>query len=116
MWREQPRDMPIALPPATPHAYGGAELGVGARLWHQSLTSPSGAYSLLHQPDGDLVLFDKAARRAVWATHTGGRTTGTWNSAPTATWWSAISAARRCGGRAPRDRARDGWWWTTRAA
>lgn len=70
IWREGMRNLPTVLPPAQPHAYGGPELGRGARLWHQSLSSPSGAYTLVHQDDGNLVLYDNPAHRAVWATNT----------------------------------------------
>ncbi|MFI5689986.1 DUF6461 domain-containing protein [Streptomyces sp. NPDC051636] len=70
LWREGMRNVPTVLPPAVPHAYGGPELGRGARLWHQSLTSSSGAYTLVHQDDGNLVLYDNAAHREMWATHT----------------------------------------------
>ena len=70
IWRDGMRNVPTVLPPARPHAYGGPELERGARLWHQSLTAPSGAYTLVHQDDGNLVLYDNPAQRAVWATNT----------------------------------------------
>ncbi|QKV96017.1 Curculin domain-containing protein (mannose-binding) lectin [Streptomyces sp. NA02950] len=70
IWREGMRNLPTVLPPAQPHPYGGPELGRGARLRHQSLTSLSGAYTLVHQDDGDLVLYHNATHRAVWATNT----------------------------------------------
>lgn len=70
LWREGARDLPTALPPAVPHAYGGPALGRGARLRHQSLTSPSGSHTLVHQDDGNLVLYGNEGRHAAWATHT----------------------------------------------
>lgn len=70
LWRERMRDLPAVPPPARPHVYGGAELGRGGRLRHQSLTSISGAYTLVHQDDGNLVLYDNPRHRAVWATDT----------------------------------------------
>ena len=66
-WRDHMRDCPATPPPAVPHAYGGPVLGRGGRLRHQSLASPSGAYTLVHQDDGNLVLYQD---HAVWATNT----------------------------------------------
>lgn len=48
----------------------GAEPGRGGRLRHQSLTSISGAYTLMHQDDGDPVLYSNPEHRTVWATNT----------------------------------------------
>ncbi|MGW7576428.1 DUF6461 domain-containing protein [Streptomyces sp. NPDC054765] len=70
LWSELRRNLETALPPAEPHAYGGPELGAGGRLRHQSLTSPSGTHTLVHQEDGDLVLYCNPAHRAVWSTGT----------------------------------------------
>jgi uncharacterized protein DUF6461 len=70
IWRDDMRDLPAATPPARPHVYGGPELGLGGRLRHQSLTSISGAYTLVHQDDGNLVLYHNPEHRAVWATDT----------------------------------------------
>jgi hypothetical protein len=71
LWREKPHNVPTPLPPpAADHAYGGPELGVGGRLRHQSLTSPSGAYTLVHQVDGNLVCYDNRADRPIWASDT----------------------------------------------
>lgn len=69
-WREGMRDSPAVPPPARSHVYGGPELGCGGRLRHQSLTSISGAYTLVHQDDGNLVLYHNPGHRAVWATNT----------------------------------------------
>lgn len=71
LWREGMRDSPAVPPPARPHVYGGPELGRGGRLRHQSLTSIAGAYTLVHQDDGNLVLYYNPGHRAVWATNTG---------------------------------------------
>jgi hypothetical protein len=70
IWREGMRDLPVLLPPAAPHAYGGPTLGRGGRLRHQSLTSASGSHTLVHQDDGNLVLYCNPAHRAVWTTDT----------------------------------------------
>jgi hypothetical protein len=69
-WRDGMRDSPAAPPPARSHVHGGPELGRGGRLRHQSLTSISGAYTLVHQEDGNLVLYRNAEHRPVWATGT----------------------------------------------
>jgi len=70
LWRDNMRDMPAVPPPAVSHVYGGPELGCGGRLRHQSLTSISGAYTLVHQEDGNLVLYHNPEHCAVWATNT----------------------------------------------
>ncbi|GLY86767.1 DUF6461 domain-containing protein [Actinoallomurus iriomotensis] len=70
LWRDDMRGLTPAPPPARPHVYGGPELGRGGRLRHQSLTSISGVYTLVHQDDGNLVLYYNPERRAVWATDT----------------------------------------------
>ncbi|MFB9839633.1 DUF6461 domain-containing protein [Actinoallomurus acaciae] len=70
LWRDYMRDLSAAPPPAHPHVYGGPELGRGGRLRHQSLTSISGVYTLVHQDDGNLVLYYNPEHRAVWATDT----------------------------------------------
>ncbi|MDN3354800.1 DUF6461 domain-containing protein [Actinomadura sp. DC4] len=70
LWRDGMRDLPAAPPPARGHVHGGPELGCGGRLRHQSLTSISGAYTLVHQDDGNLVLYFNPEHRAVWATNT----------------------------------------------
>jgi hypothetical protein len=71
LWQEICRDVPMVLPPpAEEHAYGGPELGLGGRLRHQSLTSRSGAYTLVHQEDGNLVCYDNRAHQAIWASDT----------------------------------------------
>jgi hypothetical protein len=49
----------------------GARLVVGESLW-----SANNRYRLLYQTDGNLVLYDETARTALWATGTGGTTTG----------------------------------------
>jgi hypothetical protein len=69
LWRDGMRDM-AAPPPARSHVHGGPELGRGGRLWHQSLTSISGGFTLVHQDDGNLVLYSNPEHRAVWATNT----------------------------------------------
>ena len=70
LWRNGMRDSPAVPPPAGAHVHGGPELGCGGRLRHQSLTSITGAYTLVHQDDGNLVLYHNAEHRAVWATNT----------------------------------------------
>lgn len=71
LWHSATPAEPRALaPPAAEHAYGGPAMGLGARLRHQSLTSPSGAYTLVHQEDGNLVGYDNRAHRAMWASGT----------------------------------------------
>lgn len=70
LWRDINHDAPADPPPSTPYAYGGHELPVGGRLWHQSLTSPNGSHTLVHQEDGNLVLYCNSAQEAVWATNT----------------------------------------------
>ena len=70
LWREGMSSLSSTPPPAPPHVYGAAELGRGGRLRHQSLTSISGAYTLVHQDDGNLVLYSNPEQRAVWATDT----------------------------------------------
>lgn len=49
----------------------GTRLLVGESLW-----STNNRYRLLYQTDGNLVLYDETARTALWATGTGGTTTG----------------------------------------
>jgi hypothetical protein len=70
LWREHMRDLAVELPVAEPHAYGGPELGSGGRLRRQSLTSTSGTHTLVHQQDGNLVLYCNPVHRAVWETST----------------------------------------------
>ncbi|QUQ65206.1 hypothetical protein JJ691_29280 [Kutzneria sp. CA-103260] len=70
LWRDTNRDAPCDLPPAIPHAYGGPELPAGGRLRHQSLTSPNGSHTLVHQEDGNLVLYCNSRHQAVWASNT----------------------------------------------
>lgn len=71
LWCEGMHNLETALPPAEPHTYGGPELAGGGRLRHQSLTSASGTHTLVHQEDGNLVLYCNPAHRAVWSTGTG---------------------------------------------
>ncbi|WP_198545927.1 DUF6461 domain-containing protein [Actinacidiphila yeochonensis] len=70
LWRSTSHDAPADPPPSTPYAYGGHELPAGGRLRHQSLTSPNGSHTLVHQENGDLVLYCNSAQRKVWATDT----------------------------------------------
>lgn len=70
LWRMDSGGVGVLVPAASPHAYGGATLEHGGRLRHQSLTSPSGTHTLVHQDDGNLVLYCGASQDAVWATHT----------------------------------------------
>lgn len=70
LWRDTNHDTPSTPPPSAPYAYGGPELPAGGRLRHQSLTSPNGSHTLVHQEDGNLVLYCSSANRAVWATNT----------------------------------------------
>jgi hypothetical protein len=48
----------------------GAEMLAGQTLRRQSLTSPSGEFVLVHQDDGNLVLYRYGQDGAVWATGT----------------------------------------------
>ncbi|MEV4968258.1 MULTISPECIES: DUF6461 domain-containing protein [Streptomyces] len=75
-WHEGEQSLSAPVPAGVPYAYGGPELGVGGRLRHQSLTSPSGAHTLLHQENGDLLLHCHAEHRTVWSTGTGWAGTG----------------------------------------
>ncbi|MCO5967416.1 DUF4241 domain-containing protein [Actinoallomurus soli] len=60
--------------PAGPAAIGDRMLP-GQTLGRQSLTSPSGRHTLVHQDDGNIVLYDNEGRGAVWASGTDGRET-----------------------------------------
>ncbi|OON80128.1 DUF6461 domain-containing protein [Streptomyces tsukubensis] len=70
LWNEGTQSPAAPVSAGAPYAYGGSELGVGGRLRHQSLTSPSGSHTLVHQGDGDLVLRCHAEHRAVWSSGT----------------------------------------------
>ena len=83
LWRDTSHDAPAKVPPSTPYAYGGHVLPAGGQLRHQSLTSPNGAHSLVHQEDGNLVLYCNSAQQAVWATNT---------------WWAGNGWADLCNG------------------
>jgi outer membrane protein assembly factor BamB len=50
----------------------GHEMRLGQTLKRQSLTSPSGEFTLVHQDDGNLVLYRDADGRALWTSGTGG--------------------------------------------
>jgi hypothetical protein len=50
----------------------GNEMRVGQTLRRQSLTSSSGRYTLVHQDDGNLVLYHNAQLRPLWASGTDG--------------------------------------------
>jgi Protein of unknown function (DUF4241) len=50
----------------------GDRLHAGQALRRQSLTSPSGRYTLVHQDDGNLVLYHNTEFRSLWATGTDG--------------------------------------------
>jgi Protein of unknown function (DUF4241) len=50
----------------------GHEMLPGQSLRRQSLTSASGRYTLVHQDDGNLVLYDNAQLRPLWAAGTNG--------------------------------------------
>jgi hypothetical protein len=50
----------------------GHEMRVGQTLRRQSLTSPSGRYTLVHQDDGNLVLYSNTQLNACWASGTDG--------------------------------------------
>jgi hypothetical protein len=64
-------------PLSGPASHGsGSQLFVGQTLRRQSLTSQSGACTLAHQDDGNLVLYRYDRDRAVWASHTQGRSVG----------------------------------------
>ncbi|WP_190812998.1 DUF6924 domain-containing protein [Saccharopolyspora pogona] len=70
LWRESSASTTVAPPPAVSYDYGGPAMGLGSRLRLQSLTSPSGSHTLLHQDDGNLVLYCNATHTPVWATDT----------------------------------------------
>lgn len=71
LWHEGTQRPAAPVPTGTPYAYGGPELPAGGRLRHQSLTSPSGAHTLVHQENGDLVLRCHAGQGGAWSTGTG---------------------------------------------
>lgn len=50
----------------------GHEMRAGQTLRQQALTSPSGTCTLVHQNDGNLVLYNNEGRGAVWSTGTQG--------------------------------------------
>ncbi|UOZ06952.1 DUF4241 domain-containing protein [Amycolatopsis sp. WQ 127309] len=54
----------------------GHELRAGQVLRRQALSSPSGRATLVHQDDGNLVLYDNEGRGTVWSAGTPGRGTG----------------------------------------
>jgi hypothetical protein len=56
---------------ATP-LHGGSWLARGGVLRHQSLTSASGRCTLVHEPDGRVVLYDNALAWPMWDTPTPG--------------------------------------------
>jgi hypothetical protein len=62
--------------PALTHFAQGNEMRAGQTLRRQSLTSPSGRYTFVHQNDDNLVLYDNEGRGAVWSSGTRGRGTG----------------------------------------
>ncbi|MFF2328649.1 MULTISPECIES: Curculin domain-containing protein (mannose-binding) lectin [unclassified Streptomyces] len=70
LWRDIGKGAPADVPPSAVYAYGGPELPAGCRLRNQSLTSPNGSHTLVHQEDGNLVLYCNFEQRAVWATDT----------------------------------------------
>ncbi|MDI2027066.1 DUF4241 domain-containing protein [Saccharopolyspora sp. TS4A08] len=53
----------------------GHEMRVGQTLRRESLTSPNGRFSLVHQDDGNVVLYDNESLRAWWASDTCGADT-----------------------------------------
>jgi hypothetical protein len=67
LWREYSAAFP---PPAAPHEHGGPAMGLGSRLYRQSLTSSSGSHTLLHHSDGDLVLYCNVTHAPVWRSGT----------------------------------------------
>lgn len=71
LWNDSAPNPAAPMSAGAPYAYGGAELGAGGRLRHQSLTSPSGSHTLIHQENGDLLLHCHAEHRTVWSTGTG---------------------------------------------
>jgi len=54
----------------------GSQLGLEQTLRRQSLSSPSGAFVLAHQDDGDLVLYRSIDGRREWSAGTDGTVTG----------------------------------------
>ncbi|SFS72734.1 DUF4241 domain-containing protein [Saccharopolyspora flava] len=53
----------------------GDRMRVGQTLRRESLTSPNGRFSLVHQDDGNIVLYDTESLRAWWASNTCGADT-----------------------------------------
>ncbi|MFJ9623001.1 Curculin domain-containing protein (mannose-binding) lectin [Streptomyces sp. NPDC101181] len=71
LWRNERNPMPDGpVDVGTPYPYGGSFLEVGGRLRNQSLTSPDGTHTLVHQCNGDLALHCHTAHRIVWRTAT----------------------------------------------
>ncbi|PSM44650.1 Curculin domain-containing protein (mannose-binding) lectin [Streptomyces dioscori] len=70
LWHEGAPNRATPVSAGAPYAHGGPELGAGGRLRHQSLTSPSGSHTLVHQGNGDLVLRCNAEHRTVWSAGT----------------------------------------------
>lgn len=71
------RYLKSASPLSGPASYAaGSLMLVGQTLRRQSLTSPSGSSTLVHQNDGNLVLYRYDLDRAVWASNTNGTSAG----------------------------------------
>ncbi|MFG2675538.1 DUF6461 domain-containing protein [Streptomyces sp. NPDC048445] len=70
LWHEGTQRPHEPVPLGTPYAYGGPALEAGGRLRNQSLTSPAGTHTLVHQGNGDLALYCHTEDRAVWTTGT----------------------------------------------
>jgi len=70
------RNQPVGPPPPPPVAPSCGALASGASLAPgQALTSCNGAATLVHQGDGNVVLYDNNSHRAIWHTQTYGRAT-----------------------------------------
>ncbi|MFF5727586.1 DUF6461 domain-containing protein [[Kitasatospora] papulosa] len=72
LWHEGTQRPHGPIPMGAPYAYGGPVLEVGGRLRNQSLTSPDGTHTLVHQDNGDLALHCHTEHRVVWRTATDG--------------------------------------------
>ncbi|MEU9407495.1 hypothetical protein AB0E08_17700 [Streptomyces sp. NPDC048281] len=64
---QAPPDLPTELPPQTAPVPGGSWLPLGGRLSMESLTSPSGRFTVLHSVyDPSLAVRDNATQEQVW--------------------------------------------------
>ncbi|MBQ0927826.1 DUF4241 domain-containing protein [Saccharopolyspora endophytica] len=67
---------PLDAPDYAPGDYAtGHEMRTGQTLRRESLTSENGRFSLVHQDDGNIVLYENESMRAWWASNTCGADT-----------------------------------------